>query len=104
MKKFLLFTLCLFIFQISSAQETCKLRGEIRDSIGFPVYDAAVSAFNAKNEGVAFTFSDVEGFFELAVPCGEAYDVEIEHVEFESFSQNVTVDRTKTLKFKLTKS
>jgi hypothetical protein len=86
------------------AQENCKLRGEIRDSIGFPVYDASISAFNSKNEGVAFTFSDVEGLFEMEVPCGEKYDVEIEHVEYESHSQNVLVDKTKSLKFKLKKS
>jgi hypothetical protein len=89
---------------VTMAQETCKLRGEIRDSIGFPVYDASISAFNSKNEGVAFTFSDMEGLFEMEVPCGEKYDVEIEHVEYDSHSQNVNMDKTKSLKFKLKKS
>lgn len=104
MKKFLLFGLTIFIFQISTAQETCKLRGEIRDSIGLPVFDASVSAFNSKNEGVAFTFTDIEGHFSLDVPCGQNYDLEVEHYEYESYSQNLLVDKSKSLKIKLKKS
>lgn len=103
-KSILILVFMLGFAGMAKAQEDCKLRGEIRDSIGFPVYDAAVSAFNSKSEGVAFTFTDVDGHFELAVPCGETYDVEVEHVEYESFSQSVLVDRTKSLKFKLNKS
>ncbi|MGB6083592.1 carboxypeptidase regulatory-like domain-containing protein [Moheibacter sp.] len=101
MKKFLLFTLAIFIFQLSSAQETCKLRGEIRDSIGLPVFDASVSAFNSKNEGVAFTFTDTEGGFVLELPCGETYDVEAEHIDFESYAQNINMDRSKSVNFRM---
>lgn len=101
MKKFLLLTLSIFIFQISSAQETCKLRGEIRDSIGLPVFDASVSAFNSKNEGVAFTFTDTEGGFVLELPCGETYDVEAEHIDFESYAQNINMDRSKSVTFRM---
>lgn len=101
MKKFLLFALSIFIFQISFAQETCKLRGEIRDSIGLPVFDASVSAFNSKNEGVAFTFTDTEGGFVLELPCGESYDVEAEHFDFESYAQNINMDRSKSVTFRM---
>ena len=101
MKKFLLFGLTIFIFQISTAQETCKLRGEIRDSIGLPVFDASVSAFNSKNEGVAFTFTDTEGGFVLELPCGETYDVEAEHIDFESYAQNINMDRSKSVTFRM---
>jgi len=86
------------------AQETCKLRGEVRDSLGFPVYDASISAFNSKNEGVAFTFTDIEGHFSLDVPCGQNYDLEVEHYEYESYSQNLLVDKSKSLKIKMKKS
>ncbi len=86
---------------ISSAQETCKLRGEIRDSIGLPVFDASVSAFNSKNEGVAFTFTDTEGAFVLELPCGESYDVEAEHIDFESYAQNISMDKSKSVIFKM---
>ncbi len=57
--------LFLLLSQLILAQEICKLRGEVRDSLGLPIYDAAVSAFNSKNEGVDFTFTDVEGAFTL---------------------------------------
>lgn len=86
---------------ISFAQESCKLRGEIRDSIGLPVFDASVSAFNSKNEGVAFTFSDTEGYFTLELPCGESYDVEIEHIDFESYAENIIMDKSKSVRFKM---
>ncbi len=86
---------------ISFAQETCKLRGEIRDSIGLPVFDASVSAFNSKNEGVAFTFTDTEGAFVLELPCGESYDVEAEHIDFESYAQNISMDKSKSVIFKM---
>lgn len=101
MKKFLLFGLTIFIFQISTAQETCKLRGEIRDSIGLPVFDASVSAFNSKNEGVAFTFTDTEGAFVLDLPCGETYEVEAEHFDFESYAETIQMDRSKSVRFQM---
>lgn len=105
LKPYFLFVFLMSFLSIPSfAQESCKLRGEIRDSIGFPVYDASVSVFNSKNEGVAFGFSDVEGFFSLDMPCGQKYDLEIEHFDYESFDQNILVDKSKTLKFTLKKS
>src|SRR5690606_36665543 len=73
----------------------------IRDSIGLPVFDASVSAFNSKNEGVAFTFTDTEGYFTLELPCGESYDVEVEHIDFESYSENIMMDKSKSVKFKM---
>lgn len=101
MKKILLFTFIILFSVNSFAQETCKLRGEIRDSIGLPVFDASVSAFNSKNEGVAFTFTDTEGSFVLELPCNESYDVEVEHIDFESYSENVTMDKSKSVRFKM---
>src|SRR5690606_27122892 len=99
-----LFLFSVFLILITStvnAQEDCKLRGEIRDSIGLPVFDASVSAFNSKNEGVAFTFTDTEGYFTLELPCGESYDVEVEHIDFESYSENIMMDKSKSVKFKM---
>lgn len=99
---FCLFSILFILFSTNSfAQETCKLRGEIRDSIGLPVFDASVSAFNSKNEGVAFTFTDTEGSFVLDLPCNESYDVEVEHIDFESYSENVTMDKSKSVRFKM---
>ncbi len=101
-KLFFLFSIFYFLFSAnSSAQETCKLRGEIRDSIGLPVFDASVSAFNSKNEGVGFTFTDTEGSFVLDLPCGESYDVEAEHIDFESYAENITMDKSKSVRFKM---
>lgn len=101
-KLFFLFSIFCFLFSsLSFAQETCKLRGEIRDSIGLPVFDASVSAFNSKNEGVAFTFTDTEGAFVLELPCGESYDVEVEHIDFDSYSENIQMDRSKSVTFKM---
>lgn len=101
-KLFYLFSIFYFLFSAnSSAQESCKLRGEIRDSIGLPVFDASVSAFNSKNEGVAFTFTDTEGSFVLELPCSESYDVEVEHIDFESYSENITMDKSKSVRFKM---
>ncbi|MFA7687150.1 MAG: TonB-dependent receptor [Moheibacter sp.] len=101
MNKFLLFTFYFLLFTFSSAQETCKLRGEIRDSIGLPVFDASVSAFNSKNEGLAFTFTDTEGGFVLDLPCNDSYDIEVEHIDYESYSENITLDKSKSVKFKM---
>lgn len=95
----ILFILC--TFHKLHAQEDCKLRGEIRDSIGLPVFDASVSAFDDKNEGIAFTFTDTEGYFTLDLPCQKAYDIEVEHIDFESFSENVNMDHAKSVKFKM---
>lgn len=100
---FLSFLFLLFAQSII-AQEMCKLRGEVRDSLGFPIYDAAVSAFNSKNEGVDFTFTDVEGAFTLNLPCNESYDVEIEHFEYESFLEKFKIDRSRSTKFQLKQS
>lgn len=94
---FLFLSLGQFIF----AQEICKLRGEVRDSIGLPVFDASISAFNSKNEGVDFAFTDVEGAFTLDLPCNETYEVEIEHYEYESFAEKFTMDRSRSAKFQL---
>lgn len=98
----------IFVFGLLSsqlnAQENCKLRGEVRDSLNLPVFDASISVFNSKNEGAGFTFTDTEGFFVLDLPCNENYDVEIEHFDYESFEQNLKLDKSKTLKFKLKKT
>lgn len=101
--------LLLFVFfgtlsSVLIAQEKCKLKGEVRDSLSLPVFDASVSVFNSKNEGAGFAFTDNEGFFSLELPCNENYEVEIEHFDYESFSQDVKLDKTKTLKFKLKKT
>lgn len=101
MNKVLLFIISFFIFHFSFSQESCKLRGEIRDSIGLPVFDASVSAFNSKNEGVAFTFTDTEGSFVLDLPCNDSYDIEVEHIDFESYSENITMDKSKSVRFKM---
>ena len=93
--------LFLLLAQLITAQDICKLRGEVRDSLGLPIYDAAVSAFNSKNEGVDFTFTDVEGAFTLDLPCNETYEVEIEHYEYESFAEKFTMDRSRSAKFQL---
>lgn len=101
MNKVLLFIFSFLISHFSFSQETCKLRGEIRDSIGLPVFDASVSAFNSKNEGLAFTFTDTEGSFVLDLPCNDSYDIEVEHIDFESYSENVTMDKSKSVRFKM---
>lgn len=101
MNKVLLITFYLSFFTFSTAQETCKLRGEIRDSIGLPVFDASVSAFNSKNEGVAFTFTDTEASFVLDLPCNDTYVVEVEHIDFESYSEDVMMDKSKSVRFKM---
>lgn len=100
-----LFTI-VFLSLISSgyAQETCKLRGEIRDGDGFPVYDAAISAFNSNDEGVGFTFSDIEGHFTLEVPCGDTYDIDVEHINFESHTEKIEIKQSKNIKFSLKES
>ncbi|HLV23410.1 MAG TPA: carboxypeptidase regulatory-like domain-containing protein [Moheibacter sp.] len=104
-KRLFLFSIFCFLFSsLSFAQETCKLRGEIRDSIGLPVFDASVSAFNSKNEGVAFTFTDTEGAFVLELPCGESYDVEAEHMDFDSYSENIQMDRSKSVTFRMSRA
>jgi hypothetical protein len=101
-KRLFLFSIFCFLFSsLSFAQDGCKLRGEVRDSLGLPVFDASVSAFNSKNEGAGFTFTDTEGYFVLELPCGETYDVEIEHIDFESYAENITLDKSKTVKFKM---
>lgn len=98
---FLLFIFFSLFSNFTLAQEGCKLRGEIRDSIGLPVFDASVSAFNSKNEGIAFTFTDTEGGFVLELPCNDSYDIEVEHIDFESYSENITMDKSKSVRFKM---
>lgn len=85
----------------SFAQDNCKLRGEVRDSLSLPVFDASVSVFNSKNEGAGFVYTDTEGFFMIDLPCNQNYDVEIEHYDYESFAQNIKLDKSKTIKFNL---
>lgn len=106
MKKiFFLFLTFFFLFSsVSFAQENCKLRGEVRDSLNLPVFDASISVFNSKNEGAGFAFTDTEGFFSIDLPCNENYDVEIEHYDYESFEQSVQLDRSKAFKFNLKES
>lgn len=101
MNKILFFIFSFLISNFLYSQETCKLRGEVRDSIGLPVFDASVSAFNSKNEGIAFTFTDTEGSFVLELPCNDNYDIEVEHIDFESYSENVTMDKSKSVRFKM---
>ena len=99
-KRLFLFSIFCFLFSsLSFAQDGCKLRGEVRDSLGLPVFDASVSAFNSQNEGAGFTFTDTEGYFVLDLPCGETYDVEIEHIDFESYAEKVTMDKSKSVKW-----
>lgn len=102
--RFFAVSLLFFMGTNSFGQETCKLRGEVRDSIGMPVYDASISAFNSKNEGVGFTFTDVDGYFTLDMPCEETYDVEVEHFDYKSFEEKVNLTKSKTVNFRLTQS
>lgn len=85
------------------SQEICKLKGEVKDSLGLPIFDASVSAFNSKNEGVSFTFTDTEGYFELELPCNDIYDIEFEHIDYESYAEQVDLKQNKSLKLKLKK-
>lgn len=97
---FFIFSFLLLSVQ-SFAQEKCKLRGEIKDSLGLPIFDASISAFNSKNEGVAFTFSDIEGNFVLEIPCQNTYDIEVEHINYESYTEKITIDKSRSVRFKL---
>lgn len=87
-----------------NAQEVCKLRGEVRDSIGLPVFDASVSVFNSKNEGAGFAFTDKEGFFSIELPCNENYEIEIEHFDYESYAQQIQLNKSQSLRFQLKKA
>lgn len=100
-KSFHLFSVFFLLCSVAFAQDKCKLRGEIKDSLGLPIFDASISAFNAKNEGVAFTFSDVEGNFVLEVPCQNTYDIEIEHIDYDSYSEKVNMDKSRSIRIKM---
>lgn len=79
-----------------SAQEKCTYRGMVLDSLQFPVFDASISAFGKDNKSAGFTFSDKEGEFKLEMNCGESYEIEIEHVNYEPLL--IQVDLTKNIR------
>ncbi len=81
--------------------QNCTVKGLLQDENGLPINDATVSIFNANNEGVGFTYSDLEGEFSLEVPCNEKYEIEIEHSGFEQVVQALDLSKNQNLKLKL---
>ncbi len=77
------------------AQQQCKFRGMVVDSLDIPIYDASISAFNENNEGVGYTFSDKEGEFMLELPCDKKYELEVEHLSYNSLVYKVNLDKSK---------
>ncbi|MGQ2144084.1 hypothetical protein [Ornithobacterium rhinotracheale] len=94
MKKsiFLLFLL----YFVGSFGQKCSFKGQLLDSINYPVYDASITAFDSKNKSLGFVFSDENGNFEFALPC-EKIKFEINHI---SFSKRVETIDVKTENFK----
>ncbi|MCK0202788.1 hypothetical protein MWN41_07115, partial [Ornithobacterium rhinotracheale] len=94
MKKsiFLLFLL----YSVGSFGQKCSFKGQLLDSINYPVYDASITAFDSKNKSLGFVFSDENGNFEFALPC-EKIKFEINHI---SFSKRVETIDVKTENFK----
>lgn len=98
MKKKLL--LSFFILSvISYAQEECNYRGMLLDSLQLPVFDASITAFDSENNSAGFTFSDKNGEFELKMKCNQKYEIEVEHIEFES--KLIKVDLLKSIREKI---
>ncbi len=100
MRTKLLLILFILLQQTIFAQE-CTLKGILQDENGLPINDASISLFNDKNEGVGFTYSDIDGAFTIKAPCNANYEVEIEHVQFEMQVEKVDLSKNETLKLKL---
>ncbi|MBV7441550.1 TonB-dependent receptor [Weeksellaceae bacterium TAE3-ERU29] len=97
--KLLFLSLILFI-KLGFSQEICTYKGMIL-SADLPVYDASVTAFDEKNKSVGYVFSDNQGEFELKMPCGKKYELEIEHVNYKSKVVKVNLDKSKREKITL---
>lgn len=103
MKNLLYFILFQFTAIALNAQE-CKLKGTILNDAGFPITDASVSVFDAKNEGKGFVFTNSEGEFEFSLPCNQPYELEIEQAGFDTKVQKVELNGNKNEKIKLVKN
>ncbi|MDO5509828.1 MAG: TonB-dependent receptor [Weeksellaceae bacterium] len=93
MKQGLVIFLLFLTTSLSVAQENCTFRGTLVDSLALPINDASITAFNNANRNTGYTFSDDNGEFRLEMPCGQAYELEIEHLHFESKIHKIQLDR-----------
>ena len=100
MKNLLYLILFLFTTVVAHAQD-CKLKGTVLDENGIPVTDASVSVFDAKNEGKGFVFTNIEGEFEISLPCNQPYEIEIEQPGFETLVKKIDLTGNKNEKIKL---
>jgi len=83
--------------------QDCKLKGTVLDENGIPVTDASVSAFDSKNEGKGFVFTNNTGEFEFSLPCNQPYEIEIEQPGFETLIKKIDLNGNKNEKIKLLK-
>ena len=97
--KLLLLSLILFT-KLAFSQEMCTYKGMILSS-DLPVYDASVTAFDEKNKSAGYVFSDNQGEFQLQMPCGKNYELEIEHVNYKSKVVKINLDKSKREKITL---
>lgn len=100
MKNLLYFILFQFATVFTYAQD-CKLKGTVLDENGIPITDASVSAFDSKNDGKGFVFTNNNGEFELNLPCNQPYEIEIEQPGFETLVKKIDLNGNKTEKIKL---
>lgn len=72
-----------------------KLTGRITEDSGAEVPGAAVIAYYAQELApIAYTVSDISGFFQLSLPDSGTYRIEVAHLSFEKESRTVFIGQT----------
>ena len=92
MKKLLIITWVLGLTFMVNAQQT-MVTGVISDSLGSPMEQANVMAFNLTDSTVsAFGFTDANGKFSLKLPSNYSYNIKCSFLGFETHEEKFVTD------------
>jgi len=92
--KNLLILLCLCVGINSGFSQTTKLIGKVTDSIGNPLSMASVIAKEKETLEIdSYSITNEEGLFQLNLPKGKTFILEINFLGFQPLSRNLYARR-----------
>lgn len=109
LNKYKIYSICLLILFCSNkifAQDNCKIQGAVVDSLGVGIYNVSIIVYNSTGKGNSFTYTDKLGHFDIKLPCNENFDIQFEHIDFNSLTVPVKTSQNndERKKFTLLKS
>ncbi len=82
--KHIVYLLVLLVAGTTYAQNKCIITGIVQDSIGKPLANVSLTAYDSIGNGDGFVFTKRDGKYSIPLTCNKSYELEIEHLKHQS--------------------